>query len=146
MKDQPVQRLLLWKAIYWIGNITQLNKIGFVNIEVKYHLESQIHFLDKIFILVGQQMNKNVYFVLFFMKDLQIHHCMIYGKQPQVKFKQCDKNNFCPLYCVHSTLMLQKGCPFRLSPERVTTIFVSCEHIQKLICICNTPAFILILS
>ena len=29
------------KAIYWIGNITQLNYIGFVNIEVKYNLESR---------------------------------------------------------------------------------------------------------
>ena len=33
--------LLLWRATYWIGNIIQLNDTGFVNIEVKYHLESQ---------------------------------------------------------------------------------------------------------
>ena len=60
--------------------------------------------------------------------------------------KQRDKNNVCALYCVHFTLMLQKGCPFRLSAERVITIFVSYEHIEKLICgIGSTPAFISII-
>ena len=33
--------LFLWKARYWIGNIIQLNEIGFMNIEVKYHVKSQ---------------------------------------------------------------------------------------------------------
>ena len=55
-----------------IGNIAQLNDIDFVNMEVKYHRESQstttnqIHFLNKIVILLGFQMKKNIYFKLFF--------------------------------------------------------------------------------
>ena len=69
---------------------------------------------------------------------------MIYGKLPQAKLKERDKNNFCAIFRVHFTFMLQKGCPFRLSPERVTTIFVWYEHIGKLISIGSTPAFILI--
>ena len=27
--------------IYWLGSITQLNDTAFLNVEVKYHLESQ---------------------------------------------------------------------------------------------------------
>ena len=55
--------------------LTQTNDIDFVKIEVKYHLElpstttNQIHFLDKIVILLGLQMKKNIYFNLFFMND-----------------------------------------------------------------------------
>ena len=29
------------KAIYWLGNMTRLNDIGVLNIEVKHHQESQ---------------------------------------------------------------------------------------------------------
>ena len=71
MKDQSIQGLLPWKTIYWIGNTTQLNDIGFVNNitwnhKAKGTTTNQIHFLNKIVILLGQQMNKIVYFIYFF--------------------------------------------------------------------------------
>ena len=50
----------IWKAIYWLGDMTQLNDIGFLNNEAKYHWESQSKkchyqsnsFFKKILILV----------------------------------------------------------------------------------------------
>ena len=34
--------MLVLKAIYWAGNITQLNDIGFVNMEVKCKISHEI--------------------------------------------------------------------------------------------------------
>ena len=55
-----------------IGNIAHLNDIDFVKMEVKYHRESQsttnnqIHFLNKIVILLGLKIKKNIYFRFFY--------------------------------------------------------------------------------
>ena len=68
------------------------------------------------------QMKKNIYFKLFFYAWYMVNsHKQNWNNMIRTIFVPC-------IVCI-------SGCPFRLLPERVIPIFVSYEHITKLICI-----------